>query len=136
MDGFNGCDLGKLLEMVRDGEAWRAAARGSPRVRQDLETEQQQGNTQPCTKGFQMLSCDPHTCRSGHEERSGWRVPERAHGSLSLAFPSHGLSKLKQPNEPGLAVTVLFGQHTAGVRRSGSGTKYLGYTLAVLFVAA
>ena len=35
-------NLGKLREMERDTEAWRAVVPGSRRVRRDLETEQQQ----------------------------------------------------------------------------------------------
>ena len=35
--------LSKLQEMVKDREAWRAAVKGSQRVRHDLATEQQQG---------------------------------------------------------------------------------------------
>ena len=35
-------NLGKLQEMVRDREAWRAASRGSQRVRHNLVTEQRQ----------------------------------------------------------------------------------------------
>ena len=35
-------NLGRLREMVRDREAWRAAAHGSQRVRHDYVTEQQQ----------------------------------------------------------------------------------------------
>ena len=35
-------NLGKLQEMVRDREAWRAAVHGVARVRHDWATEQQQ----------------------------------------------------------------------------------------------
>ena len=34
-----GMNLGRLLEMVREREAWRATVCGSQRVRHDLETE-------------------------------------------------------------------------------------------------
>ena len=37
-----GVSLSKLQEMVKDREAWRAAAMGSQRVRHGLATEQQQ----------------------------------------------------------------------------------------------
>ena len=36
-----GMNLGRLLEMVREREAWRATVCGSQRVRHDLETEWQ-----------------------------------------------------------------------------------------------
>ena len=35
-------NLGKLQEMVRDREAWRAAVHGVERVKQNSATEQQQ----------------------------------------------------------------------------------------------
>ena len=39
-------NLSKLLEMVKDREAWRAAVLGSQRVRQDLVIEGQQWSIQ------------------------------------------------------------------------------------------
>ena len=42
MDAMN-MNLGKLLEIVKDREAWGAAVHGSQRVRHDWVTEQQQG---------------------------------------------------------------------------------------------
>ena len=44
LDGITGAvdmNLGKLQEMVRDREAWRAAVIGSQRVGHDRATEQQ-----------------------------------------------------------------------------------------------
>ena len=45
LDGITeamGMNWSKLWEMVRNREAWHAAAHGSQRVRQDWTTEQQQ----------------------------------------------------------------------------------------------
>ena len=64
---------------------------GLPRAGHDLATEQQQqGNTQQCTKGFQVLSCDPYT--GTHMEVWAWCEKWSARSCESLWLPQPGLS--------------------------------------------
>ena len=82
-------NLGKLREMVRDREAWRAAVHGGHRVRHDLATQQQQQQQQAkgpsqlaapaCNSQAQSTACTP-------EPAWGWGVsltPEDGPFSLS-----------------------------------------------------
>ena len=49
-------NLGRLREMVRDREAWRAAAHGSQRVRHDYVTEQHYFHLWLISSIFRFLS--------------------------------------------------------------------------------